>query len=166
MKVKCGLATFLALALLVSMQTALAKGAISKVTISGPLLPQPLVITDQDTLDALSFSVLEDRSTITTDAPQLSVSEALLITRYFRDATGQDVPSDELLYYPSSGGYLYYVGMIGAASQDNFHWFRPSSAGEAALQALIFNDRAAKERLQAFSLWHRFAALLSADRAG
>jgi hypothetical protein len=83
-----------------------------KVTIRGPYLPATIVITDRETLDALSMDALEDFSREV--VPPAAVEPGYHLVRYVQGPDGVVRVFDRLRYRanPQAGwcGYIEYLG--------------------------------------------------------
>ncbi|MEO8394397.1 MAG: hypothetical protein ABI700_15500 [Chloroflexota bacterium] len=145
MKAKILLIGFLLMAGLL-VQSALAKEAPQKVTISGAGLLSEVVLTgDQDRLNTLAMMTLEDYYTRSANAPAGISGDGYLITRYLQESPTRLIAFDTVRYYPDPAGgrgYIYFLGIANGSSDYDHHWFRANPAGEATLQALIAEGQA------------------------
>lgn len=131
----------LAVVLILSLLTfgvVLAKGAPSKVTISGPGLVGEVEVADPDLLEAFSFFQFENiyRKIET----PLEPGEGYVVTRYVQDGTTLRA-WDRAIYYPSPAGELGVVfleGLIGpSASEFDGYWYWASRDGDAVMQQIL-----------------------------
>src|SRR6187399_2586007 len=126
---------------LLSANLVLAKGAWSKVEISGDGIPGVIDITDPGLLEVLALATFEDVMSGSIDPPEV-VGGGYKMLRGWDDARGTFMPFDEVHYYldPAGGpGYLYYVGLVDGSSEFDHHWYRVTQNGEDAIQK-FFTD--------------------------
>ncbi len=131
-----------AVALTVSLLTAsaaLAKGAPSKVTITGPGLRGEVEITDPALLQAFSFSQFENLNQ-KIEAPHVAPGVAYVVTRYAQDEESL-APWDRVIYYSGPQGELAAVfleGPIGPNSSElDGGWYQASPAGDATMRRVL-----------------------------
>lgn len=116
----------------------LAKGAPSKVTISGPGLPGEVEITDPKLLQAFSFFQFENiEQRIETPSEP---GEGYVVTRYVENGA-KLIPWDRAIYYPRRTdelGVVFLEGLIGpSSSQFDGYWYRASQEGDTAMRQIL-----------------------------
>lgn len=106
-----------------------AGGQPSEVTISGPGLPKPVIITDPLALPALGIATLMDPT-------QPIAAPATL-------GVGYDVQRntfDRAHYYPGLNltvSYVHYIGIVNGASEYDDHWYRVSPIGDETMRRIL-----------------------------
>jgi hypothetical protein len=130
-------------AIIVTTSEAHAKGPPDKVVITGPGIPDRLVVTDRALLQHLGLGDLMD---VTRAAPAASTrarshNHAYKVIDYLRDA-GNLVAYDQLHYYPptraGAPGVVFYDGLLGANSSEfDRKWYVSSPVGDRAFQRLL-----------------------------
>lgn len=132
--------------LTIGSHVALAKGPANKIVITGPGVEGELEITDQETLNSLSMTRLEDFLHGQLENPPLVGDEGYEMTRYFETGPEQFRPFDKVVYYPvpeEGRGYIFYDGIIDGSSEYDDHWFNATPEGYATMQRILSGDEIA-----------------------
>ncbi len=107
----------------------LAKGDPLAVSITGPGLPAPILVTDPLAMPA--FGIL---GFMQVDTPIVPPGDLGLGYELQRD------DFDRVRYYPDphgSWGYVFYVGLINGSSGYDGHWYRASTVGDVTMRCVM-----------------------------
>ncbi len=118
---------------------AYAKGPADKITITGPGLDGMIEITDPDTAEALSMTMLEDFR-VFIDVPE-RLGPGYELTRYYRLESGSYRPFDQVAYYPDlygGRGYVNYIGIVNGSSEYDGKWFRAQDEADQVIRQVLF----------------------------
>ena len=130
----------LAVGMLLGAPAALAKGPPDKAVISGPGIAGEIAVTDAAALSDMGLGALEDFQRPLDAPPQTAAGYQ--IDRFFRSGETFQ-PFDRVVYYPPARGErgrIFYAGMavVGYGSSEyDGKWFQATTAGDAAMQALL-----------------------------
>jgi len=106
-----------------------AGGQPSAVTISGPGLQRPIIVTDPLALPALGIASLMD-------VRQPIPAPTVLGSGY--DVQRNDF--DHALYYPGTNlnvTSMHYLGLVNGASEYDDHWYRVSPTGDETMRRIL-----------------------------
>lgn len=118
-------------AILLPSSVAPAKGPPDKVVITGPGLPNQIVVTDHATLAALEFSALMDFES-PAEAP--STRAGYTLTYYYLDSSGKSEPAFVMRYYPDSSGG---AGRVYNRYAPNGPWLYAQPDGDSTMRQLL-----------------------------
>ena len=129
-RIAVGLALLLAL---ITSITALAKGAYSFISITGPDLKEPVRISDTAlTEDFFTFADFYRDGTEAPADPGIGYE----ITRYYVDGK-QESAFDKLHYYPDTS-FVYYDGMVNGSSEYDGKWYTANPNIKTIFESAIF----------------------------
>lgn len=117
---------------------AAAKGMVQLVEIEIPGFYQPLRIEDEGLLADLSMGQLENFEASVSTPSQ--VGAGVVLTRYFLDEGGREVPFDKLAFFSDldgGPGYVYYLGIVNGSSAYDGRWFAATTTGAVALRQAL-----------------------------
>jgi hypothetical protein len=131
-RIAAGLALLLAL---LTPITALAKGAFSFISITGPDLKEPIRISDLAlTEDFFTFADFYRDGTETPADPGIGYE----ITRYYVDGKRESA-FDKLHYYPDTG-FVYYDGIVNGSSEYDKKWYTARPDIKTIFESAIYSQ--------------------------
>lgn len=106
-----------------------AGGQPTEVTISGPGLAQPILVTDPLALPALGIATFMEVAQPLAAPANLGVAYEVRRNRF-----------DHALYYPGPNlnvSYVHYLGLFNGASEYDDHWYRVSPIGDEVMRRIL-----------------------------